>query len=86
MPDKFKPSEFGGKVRKNRVQPPPHVATSSEKLMLGYTTGDPEPTVDSMPDDGSAFAGLLPADQQRAAREAEGVMEKGQVWEEMQNG
>lgn len=83
MPDRLKPSEMGGKVQRNRVQPSPHSATASEKLMLTYTTGDAEPTVNSEPDGGEAFAGLLPYDEQLALRTAEGVMEKGQVWKEM---
>jgi hypothetical protein len=49
--------------------------------MLLYTTGDASGL--SMPDGGEVFAGLLPADEQLAIREAEGVMKKGQVWEEM---
>lgn len=50
--------------------------------MLLYTTGDA--SGQSNPDKGETFAGLLPADIQRGIREAEGVMTKGQVWEEMQ--
>lgn len=69
MPDKYPPSEFGGKVQKNRVQPPVrpdgvvgHIRpTASEKLMLTYTTGFDDNLHD--PDDGSAFTGLLPYDQ-----------------------
>ena len=61
MPGDGPPSELGGKVMRNRVQPPPHEPTSSERLMLGYTTGDE--TGATGPDGGVAFAGLLPLDQ-----------------------
>lgn len=81
MPDALGPaSEFGGKVQKNRVQPPPHVPSPSERLMLLYTTGDesgrsnPDPNSDIM-------MGLLPEDEQRAIRKAEGVLDVGQEWE-----
>lgn len=76
------PSEFGGKTQKNRVQPPPHKPTPAEELMLLYTTGDS--TGAMQPDEGETFAGLIDYDQQLEIREAEGVMDKGQVWEEMQ--
>ena len=82
MPDALGgPSEFGGKVQKNRVQPSPHVPTASEKLMLLYTTGDVDGSKN--PDAGEAFSGLIPADQLLAIRTAEGVMDKGQIWEQM---
>jgi len=61
MPGAGAPSEFGGKVRLNRTQPPPHEPTASEKLMLGYTTGDE--TGDKRPDKGEAFSGILPLDE-----------------------
>lgn len=68
MPDKFAPSEFGGKVQKNRVQPsvnpvgrPGHIPTPSEEAMLTYTTGDPTGLSD--PDNGEAFTGLLPYEE-----------------------
>lgn len=84
MPDSLgKASEFGGKVQKNRVQPPPHSPTPSERLMLLYTTGDEsgltDPAKHSEP-----MEGLLPADVQRAIREGEGVLVKGQEWERIQ--
>lgn len=67
MPDKFAPSEFGGKVGKNRIQPrvapngrPGHEPTPGEELMLSYTTGDASGNSD--PDNGEAFAGLLPVE------------------------
>lgn len=85
MPDKLgPPSEFGGKVKRNRIQPSPHVPTVSEKLMLEYTTGDQSGLTD--PDGGEVFAGLLPLDVQTELRRAEGVLEKGQVWEAMKQG
>lgn len=77
------PSEFGGKVRRNRTQPPPHVPTAREKLMLLYTTGDVDGTKD--PDNGEAFAGLLSAERQTSIRQAEGVLDKGQKWDEVQS-
>lgn len=83
MPDALGPSsEFGGKIQKNRVQPSPHVPTASEKLMLLYTTGDVDGTKN--PDSGEAFAGLIPAADLLRIRTEEGVMEKGQIWEQMQ--
>lgn len=75
------PSEFGGKIGKNRIQPFPHEPTAEEKLMLTYTTGDETGAMD--PDDGETFSGLIDYDQQLAIRTAEGVMDKGQVWREM---
>src|SRR5215218_9347052 len=81
MPDNIGPaSEFGGKVRANRVQPLPHVPDPSERLMLLYTTGDESGI--SMPDKGEAWGGLLPYEEQYAIRLAEGVFEKGQVYQE----
>ena len=83
MPDALgKPSEFGGKIQKNGVQPPPHVPTASERLSLLYRTGSESGTVDPDPN-GDIWAGLREESVQRAVREAEGVMEKGQVWEEL---
>ena len=80
MPDALgKPSEFGGKVGRNRVQPSPHIPTQSERMMLLYTTGDESGT--STPDGGEAFAGLIPLGRQIAKRKAEGVFDKGQVWD-----
>lgn len=77
------PSEFGGNgVKKNGVFPSPHVPTVNERVMLLYRTGDDSGL--TMPDDGENFAGLLPAEIQLALRTAEGVMAKGEVWEEME--
>ena len=82
MADTMGPSEFGGKVQRNGVQPFPHEPTASEKLSLVYRTGSE--AGDAKPDGGVAFAGLLPTREQRAIREAMGDMDKGQVWDEMQ--
>jgi hypothetical protein len=81
MPDALgKPSEFGGKVRRNRTQPPPHVPTPSERLMLMYTTGDESGLLD--PDvNNDVWTGFLPEEEQRAIRQAEGVLDKGQEWD-----
>jgi len=69
MPDALSPSEFGGKVQKNRVQPPVrpdgkpgHSPTPSEQLMLVYTTGTEDGA--ALPDDGEAFNGVLPLNEQ----------------------
>lgn len=83
MPDALPPSEFGGKVRKNRTQPFPHEPTASERLMLTYTTGDPSGVFD--PDQGEAFSGLSPYEVQLQKRLLAGDMDKGQVWEEFQS-
>lgn len=77
------PSEFGGRVKRNGVQPAPHVPDASEKLMLLYTTGDP--SGETLDRDALVMQGLLPLEEQRALREAEGALEKGQVWKEMQS-
>ena len=81
MPDALgPPSEFGGRVRKNRVQPPPHVPTPSERLMLMYTTGDESGLTD--PDkNGDVMAGFLPDEEQRAIAQAAGLLDKGQEWD-----
>lgn len=77
------PSEFGGKVQgPNGIQPLPHQLTASEKLRLGYRTGQDEDR-NARPDGATAFNGLLPEDIQRALREEAGDMEKGQVWAQM---
>jgi hypothetical protein len=47
--------------------------------MLLYTTGDDSGL--SNPDDGEAFAGMLPYEEQYALRLNEGVLEKGQYWD-----
>lgn len=71
MPAQGKPTEYGGKVQRNGVQPPPHVPTASEQVMLAYTTGDPSGATDR--DGGAAWEGLLPPDEARKQREASGV-------------
>lgn len=53
--------------------------------MLMYRTGDETGTLDPERN-GESFDGLLPYEEQLALRVAEGVMEKGQTWEEMNNG
>ena len=68
-------TEFGGKVQRNGVQPPPHVPTANERLSLTYRTGDPSGRTD--PDDGEIFAGLRTTAAQRAAMEAAGAFVKG---------
>lgn len=85
MPDALgKPSEFGGKIQRNGVQPSPHIPTASERLSLIYRTGDPDGTKDA--DGGLTMSGLIPADQLLAIRIAEGVdFEKGQDWQRMQD-
>ena len=62
MPGAGPPSEFGGRQQVNRVQPPPHEPTASERLMLVYTTGDESGAL--APDKGEAFNGLI-ANEQR---------------------
>jgi hypothetical protein len=74
------PSEFGGKQQRNGVQPPPHRPTSSEALMLGYTTGD---ETGASARNSVAFEGLNPRDVQEALRRQAGDLDKGQVWDEM---
>lgn len=70
-------SEFGGKAKTNGVQPAPHVPDASERLMLLYTGGEGGRT------DHLAFTGLIPLERQIALRQAEGALDKGQVWEEL---
>lgn len=75
------PSEFGGKTGRHGIQPLPHRLTASEKLRLGYRTGqDVDRNLLGGPE---AFSGLLPLDIQTALRKEAGDLEKGQVWEEM---
>jgi hypothetical protein len=76
IPDPYPPSEFGGKTQPNRVQPPPHEPLWYERVMLGHTTGDE--TGNTPVDDGAAWQGLLPPDEQRALREASGALDKGE--------
>lgn len=75
-------SEFGGaETTPHGVQPPPHVPTESERISLLYRTGDESGR--TPPDDGSVWMGLRSEATQRAIRESEGVLAKGQVWETM---
>jgi hypothetical protein len=83
MPDIGKASEFGGKVGRVLIQPIPHVPTPSERLMLMYISGDDS---GQSPRDkfNETFEGLLPEEEQRARRIAEGVQfEGGEVFETM---
>lgn len=73
-----KGSEFGGV--EGLVQPPPHVPTAAERLSLLYRTGDPS---GQTPPRLGVFAGLREEAAQRAAREAEGALAKGQVADEL---
>lgn len=72
-------SEFGGVP--GLVQPPPHVPTASERLSLIYRSGDPSGSTPA--DDGEIWGGLRTEAAQRAAREAEGALVKGEVFEEL---
>lgn len=84
MPDSVGPaSEFGGKIQENGIQPPPHIPTVSERLSLMYRTGS-EAGVAEVDLNGDVWGGLREESKQRAVRQAEGVLDKGQTWEEMQ--
>lgn len=69
MPDRMPPSEYGGRVQRNTIQPPispsgmkGHSPDAAEKLRLQYMTGqDEDSTVDH--DNGEAFSGILPLDE-----------------------
>ena len=81
MPDQLAPSEFGGKVGPDGVQPPPHVPTAAEELSLGYRTRTLDNGTRVL--DHDTFDGLLPEDEQiKLLREA-GDLDKGQIWEQM---
>lgn len=86
MSDTGPPSEFGGKTNHLGIQPHPHPPTAEEKLRAVYQTGDELEGADGvyLARDEAAFQGLLPEAEQRAIREAEGVFEKGEIWEEME--
>lgn len=87
MAPKNTPSEFGGRVQRNGVQPRPHVPTRSEALSLLYRTGSEtgkNPFTGKMePDHGEAFSGLLPEKEQKKIREQAGDLVKGEVWDEL---
>lgn len=90
MSDPGPPSEFGGKTNQLGIQPFPHTPEAHEQLRRLYQSSEAataELTADIPRDeDNETFEGLLPEAEQRAIREAEGVFEKGQVWEEMEGG
>lgn len=87
MPDGYPPSEFGGKTDHLGFEPLPHSLTARERLRHGYLTGDEtlarastaQPLRENM-------RGLLPFEEQKALREAEGALDKGEVWKEMLEG
>lgn len=84
MPDTGSASEYGGKIiSRHGVQPAPHIPTPSERLGLLYRTGDESGLVD-VDSAGDVWSGALSLSKQTAIREAEGVLAKGQVWEELQ--
>jgi hypothetical protein len=77
-------SEFGGKTNRLGIQPPPHPLSAYEKLRAIYLSGDELERGDLPPQrNREAMQGLLPEAEQIALREEEGVLDKGQVWEEM---
>lgn len=72
MPDRGAPSEFGGKVQRNGIQPPVspsgmkgHTPDANEKLRLFYQTGQTEDST-KLRDGGETFSGLLPLKEQIA--------------------
>lgn len=83
MPEKnMGPSEFGGRIQANGVQPPPHEPTASEKLMLVYRTGDDTGLL-PVDREGAPFEGLLPKKEQEELRKQAGDLNKGEIWQEM---
>lgn len=81
MPDPLPPSEFGGKVQKNRIQPPAtpeggagHQPSVSEQLLLMYTTGQIEDSTRDPEKLGESFQGLLTYEEQLQKRIDEGVI------------
>jgi hypothetical protein len=83
VPGPNSPTEFGGRVQKNTIQPPVapkpsksiptgHIPTSTETLRLQYLTGQ---TADSTrpPDNGEAFSGIEDLLTAIEKRRAEGV-------------
>lgn len=76
-------SEFGGKPKRNGVQPRPHTPTASEKLMLGYTTGDESGDTIIRDPEGVIMTGLNPRKEQEALRQQAGDLNKGEVWDEI---
>lgn len=84
------PSEFGGHTNHLGIPPFPHRPEAYEKLRAIYLTGDETGGEEGLylpfDDEGAAFRGLLTEDEQRATREQEGALVKGEVWEEMEGG
>lgn len=81
-------SEFGGSgVQKNGTYPKPHLLNAREMLTLPYRVyvTDQGLIGDEEPDNGEAFKGLLPADVVRSQREASGIFEVGQIWQELKD-
>lgn len=71
MAARDKPSEYGGKVQRNGIQPPVapsgapgHELTASEKLRMIYQTGQDADST-KLPDNGESFNGLLPLKEAR---------------------
>jgi hypothetical protein len=75
-------SEFGGRVQRNGVQPPPHTPTASERLGLIYRTGDETGTL-PLDNEGVIMSGLNPRKVQEQIRQQAGDLNKGEVWEEI---
>lgn len=81
MPDPYAPSEFGGKMLKNNVQPPltptgaqGHTPDESERLGLYYRTLD---ETGASSEDVDLFHGLLRRIDQTKLRENAGDFDKG---------
>lgn len=87
MSDTGPASEFGGKTNAMGIQPFPHVPTVNERLRAVYLTGD-ELETGTLPvqPEREAFNGLLPEAEQRAIAEEAGLLEHGQIWEELTGG
>ena len=83
MPDPYGPTEFGGKTGSTGIQIPPHPPNAHEKLMLIYRTGDESGAFAD--DSGENWDGLIDYDQKLEEMETAGLMDKGQVWEEMKD-
>ena len=69
-------------IARHGVQPVPHVPTPSERLRLLYLTGD-ESGLSPVDDRNDIWSGTLPIEEQTSIRAAEGVLERGQVWEDL---
>lgn len=81
MADGLGPSEFGFSSNEHGEAPFPHVPNGHERLRNFYRSGDA--SGQSPVDGGENFSGLLPYEKQLALRTAEGVMSKGEAWQEM---